>query len=72
MQEFYALRLRSLWAYFRGESIAFWMICGYMFVEYVRPQSIFPALDFLPWARLLLMGALVGWMIDSKAKWVSV
>ena len=71
MEDFYALRLKPMWSYFRSERLAFWMICGYLFMEYVRPQSIYPALDILPWASLFLMGAAGAWMIDRKEKWVS-
>jgi O-antigen ligase len=71
LEAFHALRWRSIWGYFRQESFAFWMVCGYLFFEYVRPQSIFPALDFLPWPRLFLLGALAGWMADRKSRWVS-
>lgn len=67
MDDFYALKFKPLWAYFKSESFAFWMICGYLFVEYVRPQSIYPAIDFLPWASVFLLGSAVGWMMDGKS-----
>ncbi|MDR2153711.1 MAG: O-antigen ligase family protein [Burkholderiaceae bacterium] len=72
MEDFYALRFRALWKGFLSEGLAFWMICGYLFFEYVRPQSLYPAIDFLPWSQLFVIGALVGWFFDQKARWVSV
>ena len=71
MEALYSLSLKAYWAQFRKESFAFWMICGYLFCEYVRPQSIFPALDFLPWASLFLALSLVGIVFDKKKKWAS-
>jgi O-antigen ligase len=71
MEELYALRLRSLWSAFVKEHFSFWMTCGYLFFEYVRPQSIYPALDFLPWAQIFLLLAIVGWMFDTKSRWVA-
>jgi O-antigen ligase len=48
------------------------MICGYLFVEYVRPQSIIPAIDFLPWASVFLALSLIGAVLDPSVKWVKV
>lgn len=70
MEDFYSLKIRPLWNHFKGESLAFWMICGYLFVEYVRPQSIYPAINFLPWATVFLMGSALAWMVDRKERWV--
>src|SRR5690625_2749265 len=70
MEAFYTLDVKGLWQYFKGEHFSFWMICGYLFVEYVRPQSILPWLDFLPWAQLFVLGALAGWLMDHDRKWV--
>jgi O-antigen ligase len=70
MEDIYALKFLSMWTHFKNESLAFWMICGYLFVEYVRPQSIYPAIDFLPWASVFLLGAAGAWMIDRKERWV--
>ncbi|AKV94696.1 hypothetical protein ACP86_00060 [Marinobacter sp. CP1] len=47
------------------------MICFYLFFEYVRPQSIIPELDFLPWTQLSLIGALIGLIFEPTKKWVS-
>lgn len=71
MEEFYALNVKGIWQHFKTEHFSFWMICGYLFIEYVRPQSILPWLDFLPWAQLFVLGALVGWLADPKKTWVS-
>jgi len=70
-EDFYALKIGAMWRYFKSETFAFWMICFYLFFEYVRPQSIIPELDFLPWTQLSLLGALMGWLFGEKKKWVS-
>jgi O-antigen ligase len=71
IQDFYKLDFGAMWRYFKSETVAFWMICAYLFLEYVRPQSIYPALDFLPWAQLAILGALVGCFLDKSVRWVS-
>ncbi|WP_334013431.1 O-antigen ligase family protein [Alteromonas sp. S167] len=67
VENFWFLKLKPLWAYFKSESLAFKAISAYMFVEYFRPQSIFPIIDFLPWAQLFLCVALVSVFSDKKA-----
>ncbi|MHA7808366.1 MAG: O-antigen ligase family protein [Marinobacter adhaerens] len=69
--EFYGLKLNALWRFFKGESFAFWMVCAYLFLEYVRPQSIFPVIDFLPWTQLAVIGAIIGCFTDKTVRWVS-
>lgn len=71
IDSFYRLSIPSMWRYFKSETLAFWMICFYFFLEYVRPQSIYPVLDFLPWAQIALLGALFGCLIDKSVRWVS-
>lgn len=69
-EDLYALKLSSSWKYVKGESFAFWMICFYLFFEYVRPQLIYPAIDFLPWTQLVLIGAVLGCFLDKTVRWV--
>ena len=71
MQELYGLNPKVLWRAFWAQHFSFWMICGYLFFEYVRPQSIYSSLSFLPWTQLCVLGALVGCFTDRSIKWVS-
>lgn len=70
IEDFYSIKLRSYWAQFKREHFSFWMICGYLFFEYVRPQSIYPSIDFLPWAQVFLLGSLVGLLMDKNRRLV--
>ncbi len=71
MEGLYSLSPKAFWAQFRREGFAFWMICGYLFIEYVRPQSIFPAINFLPWASLFLLLSLIGLFFEKGSKWTA-
>lgn len=71
LADLFSLRIRSILSAARKEHFSYWAICGYIFVEYVRPQSIVPALDILPWGKLLLLLAAASWLMDSKQRWVS-
>ena len=70
LESLYSLRPKIWWQYFKNESLAFKMLCLYFFVEYVRPQSIFPSLKIVPWANLFVIGALIGLLIDRDRRWV--
>ncbi|WP_203300627.1 O-antigen ligase family protein [Marinobacter sediminum] len=70
-QDFFALKPGVLWRYFKTESFAFWMICAYLFLEYFRPQSIYPSIDVLPWTKLVVCGAILGCFTDKSVRWVS-
>jgi len=71
VETLYSLRLRDLWRVARQQHFSFWMICCYLFIEYVRPQSIVKALDVLPWAKLFLCLSAVSLLMDRNRKWVA-
>lgn len=71
MVEFLALRVGPTWRWFLNEHPSFWAICAYLLVEYVRPQSIWPALDILPWGKMLIVATLLTMMFDKRKRWVS-
>lgn len=61
----YALRVSAIWNFFRKQSLSFWMVCGYMVIEYVRPQAIYPALTAVPWAQLLILGTPLVYVLEG-------
>lgn len=71
MEELYLIRLKPLWIRFWRESFSYWMICGYLFFEYVRPQSIFPSINFLPWTSIFIFLSAAGIIFDRNKKWTS-
>lgn len=72
VEDFYVFRIGAMWRYFKKEHFSFWMISCYLVAEFVRPQTMFPALQAVPWAQLFLMGSLIGAMLDGSVKWVSL
>ncbi len=71
IENFYAFKFGAMWTYCKTQHFAFWMICSYLFVEFVRPQSIIPALNFLPWAMLFILFSGIGACLDKSVVWVS-
>jgi len=73
----YALRAYSIWRFLTRQPASYWLVCIYLFFEYVRPQSIYEAIDLLPWATLsiaLCVGAFLlegkSWRFTTPADWL--
>lgn len=39
----------------KAQDFPFYCLSGYIVFEYLRPHTIYPALDFLPWAQLFIV-----------------
>lgn len=50
-----SLEFRPFIAGFRAESAAFWFLCFYILLEYIRPQNMYPVLNILPWGQLAIL-----------------
>jgi O-antigen ligase len=62
----YRIRVREIWGFLRTQPPSYWLICGYLFFEYVRPQQIYPALTIIPWPFLCLVACVVSRLIERK------
>lgn len=58
-----------MWSYFKKEKSSFLMLCCYMVIEYIRPQSLYPSLDILPWAQTFIILCLLTTFF-GREKWV--
>ena len=68
--DYYAVKPRAIWRGLKQESAAFWWLCIYLFLEYIRPQSLYPVLDILPWAQIALLMVCINAFSDKTIKWV--
>jgi len=48
MKNLYKINIGEIWRYLLKEDLVFWLINLYLFIEYVRPQSIYPVVDIVP------------------------
>ena len=69
--DYYAVKPRAIWRGLKQESPAFWWLCIYLFLEYIRPASLYPVLDILPWTQIALLMTCVTAFSDKTIKWVS-
>lgn len=65
-QSFYRLRLASLLAQLLREKPSFWFLNLYLFFEYVRPQSLYPVIDVLPFGTLALGGVMLSFVAEGR------
>jgi len=68
IKDLYAVKISEIWRQLKREHFSFWALCAYFLFEYVRPQSIYPEIDILPWAQLFLLLAILGAFMDSSVK----
>ncbi|MEO0438438.1 MAG: O-antigen ligase family protein [Pseudomonadota bacterium] len=61
-----SLKVAPIWAHFKVQNASFWMVSCYLLFEYLRPQSIFKGLDFLPWMQIFIMLALGLRLIEPR------
>lgn len=57
VEDAFRIRIKDTWKRLRAEPWYFWFFCAYIMFEYVRPQVIYPWLDFLPWGMVTLLAA---------------
>lgn len=66
MPNLYQIKIAEIWDYLKREDVLFLLICLYLFFEYVRPQALYPVLDIMPYAQIVLLLTLVVAMVKGK------
>lgn len=71
---FLRLQLGSVWRAATRQPLSVLSVFAYLFFEYVRPQTIYPAIDFLPWAQIALLTAVASMLAQSLSvrRWTLV
>ena len=67
IEDLYAVKIGAIWKGLKQEHISFWALCAYFLFEYIRPQSIYTAIDVVPWSQIAIMMALVGALTDRRS-----
>lgn len=52
----------------KGQDALFYLGCFYVILTYLRPQNIYPQLDFLPWMRITILAGLAVMALSSRFK----
>lgn len=56
--DLYELKFRAYVETFKIESLSFKLVCICLFLEYVRPQSLYPALSIIPWSQIAILATI--------------
>lgn len=62
--ELFSVRIAPIWKFVRSQPISFWLACAYLFIEYVRPQTRFPAIDVIPWGKTVVILGLIAVVME--------
>lgn len=71
MHDLHAMRLSAIIKSYFAEHASFWFLSIYYFFEYVRPQTLYRAIDILPWSSIFMALAIVFAFTDKSVNWVS-
>lgn len=57
METLYQVKVKGIWEYLKTEDALFWLVNIYLFFEYVRPQTLYPSIDIIPFTRIIIIMA---------------
>ena len=66
MNKLYTFNPKALWAQFKKEHFAFWMVCLYLIIQYFDPQQIYHHLNFIPWDKVTIGLAVLALPMDPR------
>jgi putative inorganic carbon (HCO3(-)) transporter len=70
MEKLYTLNPKALWAQLRKEHFSFWMVCGYMILQYFDPMEIYHSLAVLHLDKVVFFLAVLTLPMDPRRRWV--
>lgn len=57
---------KEIWAAVKKEPLSFWFLTLYMFIEYVRPQNVYPSIDVIPWGQTFLILSILAMLLGKE------
>lgn len=71
MRPYYQLNVSGIVSRVAREGLAFHALCGYLIIEYIRPQEIFSGLSVVPWGAIFIALAVLGAIQDPRVTYIS-
>jgi putative inorganic carbon (hco3(-)) transporter len=62
----YRMTLAGVWGFLRTQPASYWLVCVYLFFEYVRPQQIYDWMGTFPWALTTIILCAVAFLLEGK------
>jgi O-antigen ligase len=66
-ESYFSINVKAIWEQLKKEPFYFWLFCGYLFFEYVRPQMIYTSIDILPWTKIIVILAAIGAFLSKDS-----
>jgi len=66
MNKLYQLNIKELFHYTTKQKPTFWIILLYLIFEYLRPQTMYPAVNIIPWGMVIIFFALLLLVFEGK------
>jgi len=67
MEKVYFLNLRNIYTCLKTDKVSYWLILFYLFIEYFRPQTLYPLIDILPFGMLAISSCLIVFLFEGHA-----
>jgi O-antigen ligase len=64
--EVYSLRPTAIWRFLRQQPLSYWLVCIYLFLEYVRPQDMYEQIQGPPYAEATIILALIAFLFERR------
>ncbi|MDD2541269.1 MAG: O-antigen ligase family protein [Desulfuromonadaceae bacterium] len=65
MTDIYKLEFKNIMYTLRNESKVYIIVLLYLFLEYFRPQSLYPTIDILPYGKIVISMGLIGYALQK-------
>jgi putative inorganic carbon (HCO3(-)) transporter len=62
----YSLKPSAIWKVLKRQPPSFWLVCIYLFFEYIRPQQIYEAILGPPYTRIVVILAFVAFLLERR------
>ncbi|MBJ6801426.1 O-antigen ligase family protein [Geomonas propionica] len=70
MSKLYFIRVKDIWQSLSAQDTLFWLANIYLFLEYVRPQTLYPSIAVLPFARITIALGMFFLLLGNLNKFV--
>lgn len=64
--DIYKLQLRTIMDSIKVEGLTFTVVLSYIFVEYIRPQTLYPAIDVIPYGKVVIVFGLICYLLSMN------
>src|SRR5947209_90781 len=65
-ERLYRVHFSDVVAFMKSQPLSFWLICLYLFFEYVRPQQIYQPLEKIPFTLITCISCVIAMLAEGR------